>query len=210
MAKLSDRTGDVVATTDQNADGRVDQKDDRVAARRVATDDAATTDRSTTYRSPLVDDGEVGRAQVDAELSARRRLEQRTATATKAATTTMPVVDTDEVVLKGPRPRASLTATLALVLGVVAAVLVLTGLLAGPGVAAGLIAACIGLGGVAATSRRHVAGKSDAFLGIALGLASVVLGVLALTGNLSWLTGDTNMVGQVRDWFAAQIPWLLP
>jgi hypothetical protein len=203
MAMLSDRSGDVVATKDQNADGRVDQRDDRIAAQRVAATGTATDDATTT--------DSVGRAQVDEDLAARRRLRERTAAATKAATTTIPVVDADQVeVVRGPRPRASLTATLSLILGVVGAVAVLTGLLAGPGVAVGLIAAMVGLGGVAATSRRHVAGKSDALLGIALGLAATVLGVLALTGNLSWLNGDTDIVARVHDWFAAQLPWLLP
>ena len=208
MALLSNRTGEVAATTDQNADGRVDQRDDRIAAERTAGGDTTTIERTATDRSKT---DMVGRAQVDEGLAARKRLEERTAAATKASTTTMPVVDSaDTVTVAGPRPRASIMATLSLMLGVVAAVAVLTGLLAGPGVAAGLLAAILGLAGVAATSRRHVAGKSDAFLGIALGLASIVLGVLALTGNLSWLNGDTNMVSQLHSWFAAQIPWLLP
>lgn len=179
MATMSDRTGEVTATTDENADGRLDQRDDRVAAHRATR--SGTT-------------------------------EVTSATAPAADTTS----DTDgdlavlEPVVRGPRPRVSLMATLSLVLGVVAALSVLTGLLAGPGVAVGLLAAIAGLAGVAATTRRHVAGKGVAFLGIALGLAAIAVGVLALTGNLSWLDGDTNQVVRVHDWIAANMNWLLP
>ena len=73
----------------------------------------------------------------------------------------------------GPRPRASLLATLSLVLGVAAVLTVLTGALAGPGVALGLLAAIFGIGGMSATGRRHVAGKSDAMLGMALALSAI-------------------------------------
>jgi hypothetical protein len=100
-------------------------------------------------------------------------------------------------------------ATFALVLGVVAVLAVLTGLLAGPGVAVGLFALILGIGGIAATGRRHVAGKGDALLGVTLGLGSVVLGVLVLTGLVPWLDGESNMV-IARDWLASYLPWLFP
>ena len=66
-------------------------------------------------------------------------------------------VVTPEVV--GPRPRSSVLATLSLIFGVGAALSVLSGVLAGPGIALGIVAAFLGIGGIAATSRRHVAGK---------------------------------------------------
>jgi hypothetical protein len=189
MAMLSNRTGEVVAKTDNKTEER--------AVGRTGTVDTTV---------PAADDT----TKVDTGLLRRRRLQERTASATRAAsdTGTMPAVT--ETVIAGPRPRASLWATTSLVLGVVAAVAVLTGLLAGPGVAVGLLAAFAGLGGIAATSRRHVAGKSDALLGLGLGLAAIVLGVLALTRNLSWLNGDINMVTQVHAWLAAHASWLLP
>ena len=123
----------------------------------------------------------VGRAQVDEREAARRRL----ATPPPSGT----VVDTTrpEVVVAGPRPRASMLATLSLVFGVVAALALLTGLLTGPAVAVGAIAALFGFGGLSATTRRHVAGKSDALFGIALGLATVVVGALTLTGTAAVL-----------------------
>jgi hypothetical protein len=170
---LSNRTGEVVATEDENADGRLDQRDDRTAAMRSAT----ATKAAPVKLAPAADDADA------------------------------PVV---VPATKGPRPRASLTATLSLILGVVAALSVLTGVLAGPGVGVGLLAALAGLVGVAATSRRYVAGKTDALLGIALGVGAIVIGVLVLTGNLTWLNGHVDQVMRVHGWLAAHLPWLLP
>src|SRR5688500_14551849 len=113
--------------------------------------------------SATQDDELVERPQVDDRTTTRRRFLARTATDDSVATP-------DTVPVTGPRPRASMLATFALVLGVVAAVAVLTGLLAGPGVAVGLLAVVFGIGGIAATGRRHVAGKGDALLGVSLGL----------------------------------------
>jgi hypothetical protein len=145
----------------------------------------------------------VGRAQVDEREAARRRLAAPLPSGT--------VVDTTRSVeVVGPRPRTSLLATLSLMLGVVAAVALLTGLLPGPAIAVGAFAALMGFGGLSATTRRHVAGKGDALLGIALGLATVVAGALALTGTLPMLDGDTNYVTQARDWLQTQLPWLFP
>ena len=67
----------------------------------------------------------------------------------------------------------------------------------------------MGFGGLSATTRRHIAGKGDALLGIALGLATVVVGALALTGTLPMFDG-VNHVTNARDWLQAQVPWLFP
>ncbi|MFI6761534.1 hypothetical protein ACIBF5_20590 [Micromonospora sp. NPDC050417] len=104
----------------------------------------------------------------------------------------------------GPRPRASLLATLSLILGVAAALFVLTGALAGYGIAIGAIGALLGVAGVSATSRRHVAGKSDALLGLVLGLGAVVLGILAMTGQFTWPTTDGDWVLRFREWLDSQ------
>jgi hypothetical protein len=138
MPMLSNRTGEVVATEDENADGRLDQHDERMAAKRSAT-------------------------------------------ATKAAPA--------KLAPARPAPAADADA---------------------PGVAVGVLAALAGLVGVAATSRRHVAGKTDACLGIALGVGAIVIGVLVLTGNLSWLNGHVDQVMRVHGWLSAHLPWLLP
>jgi hypothetical protein len=144
------------------------------------------------------------RAEVDERLGGRRHHGVR------AAATTAPDATTEVSVPAGPRPRASVTATIALIVGVTAVLTVLTGVLAGPAVALGLIAAFFGIAGVSATSRRHVAGRGIALLGILLGLGAVVVASLALTGAIPRLNGETDQVAQLRDWIQAQLPWMFP
>jgi hypothetical protein len=179
----------------------------------VTTDDRRPADDDATVL--VTDDREreeqavVGRAQVDEREAARQRLAQPIRSGT-VVDTSAPEPTVTTPVVTGPRPRASLLATLSLVVGVAAALALLTGLLAGPAVAVGAIAALVGFGGLSATTRRHVAGKGDALLGIALGLGTVVVGTLALTGTLPMLDGNANYVADAREWLQAQLPWLFP
>ena len=109
-----------------------------------------------------------------------------------------------EPVVAGPKPRASLLATLGLVLAVASALLVLSGPLLGYGIGVAVLALVLSLSGIHATGKRHVAGKSDALLGMVLSLAAIVVGVLALTGSLSWLGTDMQPVNSTREWLDAQ------
>jgi hypothetical protein len=208
MSLLSNRSDRVVAAHDENGDGVVDQSDDALATQRVANGDGVVLTQPT-----------AGRAQVDERLATHRRLEERTAA--RPDTTVMPVVRDDSTVdavqpvsavpeFVAKRPRSSLLATFSLIFGVAAALSVLTGVLAGPGVVLGLVAAFIGIGGISATTRRHVAGKMDALVGVILGLAAIVVGSLAYTGSLSWLSTSTNEVVAVHNWLLVQLPWLFP
>jgi len=104
----------------------------------------------------------------------------------------------------GPKPRASLLATLALILGVAGALLVLSGPLLGYGIGVAGLGLILSLAGIRATSKRHVAGKTDALLGMIFSLAAIVVGVLALTGSLSWLGTDTQPVSNLREWLDTQ------
>lgn len=110
------------------------------------------------------------------------------------------VVEEKTPVVAGPRPRASLLATLGLILGVGGALLVLSGPLLGYGIGVSVLALILSLGGISATGRRHVAGRLDAVIGMLLALAAIVVGVLALTGSLSWLGTDMQPVDSVRHW----------
>jgi hypothetical protein len=107
-------------------------------------------------------------------------------------------------VVAGPKPRASLLATLGLIVGVVAALLVLSGPLLGYGIGLAVLGLILSLSGIHATGKRHIAGKTDALIGMVLSLGAIVVGVLALTGSLSWLGTDMQPVGSVRDWLDAQ------
>lgn len=197
---ISDRSAKVTATEDENDDGRVDARDDRIAEDRV-----------------------IARAKVDERVAARHRMAAGTTVAAEPATERMapqpPVVEqpvtttaNSDVVTApiGPRPRASLISTLALVFGLVAALTVLTGTLVGPGIALGVVGTLFGVVGIGATNRRHVAGKADAMLGLLLGVAAVAVGIAAFNGMLPWLSADTDQVGRVRDWLAGHWPWLFP
>ncbi|MFG1798620.1 thrombospondin [Micromonospora carbonacea] len=107
-------------------------------------------------------------------------------------------------VVAGPKPRASLLASLGLVVGVAGLAAVLTGTLAGYGIAVGALGAVLSVFGLLATRRRHIAGKTDALLGMAFGVAAVVLGVLAMTGQFVWPTTDGDWVQRLREWLDSQ------
>jgi hypothetical protein len=149
---------------------------------------------------------EVRRAE--AERAEAERAEANRAEADRATAGPTAAEERAERVLAGPRPRSSGLATIALVLAVLAAAAVATGVLAAPGLALGVLATLFGVGGVSATGRRHVAGRSEALFAVVLGLASVVFAILALTDALSWLSSNTNEVTRLRDWLNDQMPWM--
>jgi hypothetical protein len=123
-----------------------------------------------------------------------------------------PAVETTRpqtTVPEGPKPRASLLATVGLVLGLISLLAVLTGVLAKAGVILAVVAGLFSIGGVSASSRRHVAGRFDALLGLALSIGAIVLGVLAIAGLLSWLHTDVDQVPRLRDWLHARWQWVL-
>ncbi|PWR05838.1 thrombospondin [Micromonospora acroterricola] len=107
-------------------------------------------------------------------------------------------------VTRGPKPRASLLATLGLIVSVAGALFVLTGTLAGYGIGLGALGAVLSVLGLVATRRRHIAGKTDALFGVLIGLAAVVLGVLAMTGQFDWPTTDGDWVQRFREWLDSQ------
>ncbi|MCO1598082.1 DMT family transporter [Micromonospora sp. RHAY321] len=111
---------------------------------------------------------------------------------------------TEPPVTRGPRPRASLLATFGLIVAVAGALFVLTGTLAGYGIGLGALGAVLSVLGLSATRRRHVAGKTDALFGVLIGLAAVVLGVLAMTGQFDWPTTDGDWVQRFREWLDSQ------
>jgi hypothetical protein len=110
----------------------------------------------------------------------------------------------EPVVPVGPKPRSSMLATLGLILAVASALLVLSGPLLGYGIGVAVVALILSLSGIHATGKRHVAGKTDALIGMVLALAAIVVGVLALTGSLSWLGTDMQPVNTFRQWLDAQ------
>jgi hypothetical protein len=105
----------------------------------------------------------------------------------------------------GPKPRSSLLATLGLILGVAAALLVLSGPLLGYGIGVAAVGLILSVAGLRATRRRHVAGKTDALIGLVLALGAIVVGVLALNGSLAWAGTDIQPVTSLREWLDAHL-----
>jgi hypothetical protein len=132
---------------------------------------------------------------------ANRRAAERAADRPEADRT---AAERGDRTVAGPKPRASMLATFGLILGVVSALLVLSGPLLGYGIGLAVLALILSLSGISATSKRHVAGRTDALIGMILSLGAIVVGVLALTGSLSWLGTDMQPVNSLREWLDTQ------
>lgn len=177
-------------TADTTAMNVRTQEDERAARERAeAVDRRAEADRAAADRAAA--EREADRAETE-RVSRHRR---------EPGLAPEPVTEPE---VRGPRPRASLMATLALISGVAGALFVLTGVLAGYGIVLGALAVLFAVGGFSATSRRHVAGKSDAMIGLLLGIGAVVVGILVLTDSLPWLTTASDKVGDLRTWLDNQ------
>jgi hypothetical protein len=215
MAKIPSliRREEPTSARDADRDGRVDTPpaDSSPATSSTATYGSATTvdgERPATTAGPRTATAGDSRTDEDTVATGRRTDLEKTidmadgdrtpGTGRASVPEPAPVVD------PGPKPRASLLATLSLVLGVVGALFVLSGTLAGYGIAVGAVGALLAVAGLAATRRRHVAGRTDALLGLVLGLAAVVAGIVAMTGLYDWPTTDGDWVQRFRDWLDAQ------
>ncbi|MBG6100369.1 thrombospondin [Micromonospora vinacea] len=170
------------------------------------TPEPRTANTLVTGSRPTVAPTTARTAERDADLDGTTRRPDTT----DRVTTDRPVDPTPDVttpeppVTRGPKPRASLLATLGLIVSVVGAMFVLTGTLAGYGIGLGAFGAVLAVLGLMATRRRHVAGKTDALFGVMIGLAAVVIGVLAMTGQFDWPTTDGDWVQRFREWLDSQ------
>ncbi|MGN9779008.1 thrombospondin [Micromonospora sp. H33] len=176
------------------ADGR-----DTDTARRAAGAHAATArSDEETSRTPLADPTR------ERALDARAVDPDRDAAAARDRDGDGVPDRAERPVVAGPKPRSSLLATLGLIAGVAGVLFVLTGTLAGYGIGLGAVGAVLAVLGLIATRRRHVAGTTDALLGVAAGVGAVVLGVLAMTGQFDWPTTDGDWVARFREWLDSQ------
>lgn len=203
------RRSDSTAARDENADGRVNELDERAAVqdrdnthgeladRTGARRGAAKRGTAVLDRDSKHDDDRVDRPRGRARVVGR-----------DPATTDRSSATPDAVAAPAIRPRASGLATFGLMLGVLAAAAVATGVLAAAGVAVGVLGALVAIGAVATTSHTHVTGRLDAVLGLLLSLAAVVVGVLAVRNAIEWPDTDTNQVSRLVDWLNARLPWL--
>jgi hypothetical protein len=188
---------------DETADlGRADAN--RGAADRAATERAAAAARAERETmNPNADTRAAQRGTTDMRESGRHTGDMRAVDWPDADRRDTGITDRAPVAA-GPKPRASLLATLGLIGGVAAALLVLSGPLLPYGIGLAVLALILSVSGMHATGRRHVAGKTDALIGMVLSLAAIVVGVLALTGSLPWLGTNMQPVTDLRQWLDTQ------
>ena len=177
-----------------------DAADERVVDRRVR-EEPTTSRRMPAFLSRRAD---TGTTEVRDRTPAKDRVVDE-----RPTTGTAPVANEPETVVERPPwAHVSATATLGLMLGVLALAVTFTGVLAAEGVALGVIGGAVAAGGLVGASRRGVTGHSLALLGLVASLGAILLGVLAIGGQLSWLDSKTDEVARVHDWLIAQLPWL--
>ncbi|MEU5905943.1 DMT family transporter [Micromonospora sp. NPDC047467] len=208
---VADRDAD--QTTYRSAAAPTEQagEAERRAAKRAAVARAATARPAETEPRPGTDPTTARTTDGDTDLtSTTRRPDTTDRAVTDRSVTERPVDSTPDrteaepAVTRGPKPRASLLATLGLIVAVAGALFVLTGTLAGYGIGLGAFGAVLSVLGLMATRRRHVAGKTDALFGVLIGLSAVVIGVLAMTGQFVWPTTDGDWVQRFREWLDSQ------
>ena len=220
----STSTADRTVMVDRDHDG-VDDREERLVKR----DEMKAAD---TNDDGVVDDAEARAAHERTQarlanrerLAAQERTEARTAVVERPVTEPVagraPVVDrdrdgVDDRVETRPAPaapkiraRASLMATIALIVGVTSVYAALTGRLAPIAVALGVIGLLLSFAGLSATGRPRIAGGGLAVFALLLSISGAVLGVLAMTGSVSWLDSDVDQVARLRDWLDAQFPFM--
>ncbi|WP_229071343.1 hypothetical protein [Actinoplanes sp. DH11] len=183
------------------------QRDDRLPHRSPVAPRSSTVTPprdETTTRIPAVRSESDRAAAVTSERPATAG-ERPIAPADRSGVAAVPVTDHSAAEHRTERkPRASLLATVGLILGVAGALLVLSGPLMGYGIGVAALGLLFSLGGLLGTRKRHVAGKTDALIGLLLSIGAIVVGVLALTGSLSWLGTDMQPVNDLRQWLDTQ------
>jgi hypothetical protein len=158
----------------------------------------------------VTDDGEHTQRIMTARPSSRNRREP---------VVDEPVVVTPDETVVAPEPvvetvepkrwaHVSAIASFSLVVGTLAVAATLTGVLAPLGFAAGVLALLLALIGVASVTRRHVTGHGLLTFGALFGVVAIVLSLLAMGNDLSWLSKDTNEVTVVHNWLNDHMHWL--
>jgi len=196
------------STTDRDGDG----VDDRAEARTDVTTAKDSAAETTTWRlRPKHDkdrDGVDDRVETKADTDGIPPV----TTMDRETETLKPSLDRDPVTEPVPvrqaPARVSLLATLGLIFGVAGVAAALTGLLAPWAIAIGALGLLFSFGGIIAGVRPHVAGRGLGTLGVLLSGTAVVFGILALTGQVSWLDSDTDQVARLNDWLDARLPWM--
>ncbi|GAA2354515.1 hypothetical protein [Dactylosporangium salmoneum] len=225
---LDDRTGRPV--TDRDGDGvddraeaatetrtwrlgrKHDKDGDGVDDRREAAAETSTWRLGTKHDKD--GNGVDDRAEVATVPAARTTDRQRDATTVRRSIDREPVAApvTDEVTeplpVRQAPARVSLLAVAGFFFGVVGVGAALTGILAPWAIAAGALGLLFSFGGIIAGVRPNVAGRGLGTLGVLFSGTAVVFGIIAMTGQVSWLDNHTDQVARLKDWLDARLPWM--
>jgi hypothetical protein len=192
-----------------------DTANERVVDRRAVRDEPTTTSRMPAFlsRRPTTGRATTGTAATTDTAATDRMAAGGTTVRDRVvgdrAVKERPATDTPDTVVERPRwAHVSAMATLSLIIGVAALAATFTGLLAAEGVALGVVGGAVAAGGLVGASRRGITGHSLAFLGLVASLGAILLGVLAISGQLSWLDSKTDEVARMHNWLVAQLPWI--
>ena len=184
-------------------------------AETVVPDDGDNTRRIMTRRAnemPDAFDDDDEPVVVDEPVAERTVVEQPVVERPVVEEPVVPEPVAETVVEEDVEPKrwvhVSFMASLSLVVGTLALAATLTGLLAPLGFAAGILALILGVIAFAAVSRRNVTGHGLVLFGVLFGAVAVVLSVLVMGNDLSWLTKDTNEVTVVHNWLNDHMHWL--
>jgi hypothetical protein len=144
---------------------------------------------------------------------ATQRLMTRPRSAANSSVVDEPVVGDalearDEPVAPARWTHVSLAATFSLVIGTLALAATLTGLLAPIGFAAGVVAVALALGAIVGVRRPHVTGHGIVITGLVFGVVAIVLSLLAINGQLSWLSNRTDEIAVLHNWLNNHMHWL--
>jgi hypothetical protein len=197
------RSGLFGGRTDRDHDG----VDDRTETREPVVDETVS-ERHRTYSandsdySPMVDRDRDGVDDRDESPTARLA---PVAPVSPAETVEPEARGTAHPVMHA---RASLAATLGVMVGLVGVVAALTGLLAPFGVVLGALGVLFSFAGMSAGRKPNVAGRGLGALGLLVSFVAIVFSVLALTHTTSWLDSNIDQVAKLRDWINVQMPWM--
>lgn len=172
-----------------------DERTEVVTSRR-ADDEESAIDRDPTVRTEPRDSG-----------SADRRVGGDEPVVESGQLAKEPVVEREPA--ESTRwAHVSTVASLTLVIGTLSVAATLTGLLAPIGFAAGVLAVILGALATYSIGRPNVTGHGLVMFGVLFGIISIVLSLLAINGQLSWLSSDTNEITTVHNWLNDNMHWL--
>jgi hypothetical protein len=221
-----DRPTAVGSTSDPDRTVKVDRDGDGVDDREERLVDPADLKDADTNKDGVVSDAEARAAheRTQSRLANRERLAARDRTGDRVVGRTavderQPVVDrdhdgVDDRVQTRPAPaptiraRASLMATIALIVGLTSVYCALTGRLAPVAVAVGVIGLLLSFVGLSATGRPRIAGSGLAVFALLLSVGGAVLGILAMNHSATWLDSDVDQVARLREWLDAQFTFM--